>query len=249
MTTTTQSAPTFKLVRASIFHKILITISAVTLVQGTASAVALTVSNPSFETPLLGCAPSSGCFQFGMGSPWAVGSAIGSVATFRPGVGVGGSVNFIPDGSQVAAVGNGATFSGLITQDLPDILAADTTYTLSFYVGSRAEFITFAPYTVSLKAGGVLLAQDSGANPAPGDFVLRTLAFNSGSAPAQLGQSFRIEVFESAGGQALFDGFGLDGTNTSATPEPSTSFLAGTGLLIFMATLKRKASSLLPNHD
>ena len=82
---------------------------------------------------------------------WTV-SVNGFASTFRPG---GEFPGGIPEGRNVAAVGGGSS----ISQNLSGMLTADTSYSLSVGIGNRASF--FYGYTVSLSAGGVVLATDA----------------------------------------------------------------------------------------
>ncbi len=122
-------------------------------------------------------------------------------------------------------------------------VAANTTYTLDFYLGQRLDF-AFSAYTVSLIANGVTLASDSAGSPAAGTFVSRSITYNSGAAPLQLGQTLSIAVTAGAsGGQANFDDFTLDGSPTSSTPEPATAGLGALAILGFFSIRARRRSA------
>jgi hypothetical protein len=193
----------------------------------------IAINNPSFELPALACTAGPACFTLSF-TGWTIGSG-NSSATFKPSVGAGQEfISLAPDGvpqAQVAAVSNGT--SGDIFQDLTAVLAANTSYTLTFFVGQRSDLAFNPGYTVSVKANGVTLASDTGATPASGTFVQRTISFSTGASPAQLGQTLRIDVSAPATGaaptQADFDVFALDATAT-AVPEPGMFGLMAAGL-------------------
>jgi hypothetical protein len=194
----------------------------------TAAASPITINNPSFETPALTCTPGPACYSLNVFDSWTVAS--GQTGTFRPSVGPGQEFTALPNGLQVAAIGNEIA-GGAIYQDLSATLAADTTYTLTFWVGRRSDFPFDSGYAVSLMANGSTLASATGASPAAGSFVQQTLSFATGASPAQLGQTLRIDVsapFESA--QADFDLFALDASPSTTVPEPSTFALLIIGL-------------------
>jgi hypothetical protein len=190
-----------------------------------ASAVAspITIINPSFETPVQ-CA---GCYTYDSSTGWV---SVDSVSTWRPTVGAGGEYTSIPDGSQVAAIGEPG--AGEISQDLAATLLANTTYTLTFWVGQRSD-TPLSPYDVGLLAGGATLGSNSDGDPSPGTFIEQTIVYNSGPSPAELGQTLEITVSGTGQGQADFDLFSLDASptvSTSPTPEPSNLWLIVGGL-------------------
>lgn len=129
------------------------------------AASIITINNPSFETSTLDCAAGPSCF-YGVITGW---NGIGSLtqATFRPSVGPGLEFNALPDGSEVAAVSNGSGSGGEMYQDLSATLAADTTYTLTFWVGQRRDVSFDSSYVVSLLANGVVLASGTELRPRP----------------------------------------------------------------------------------
>ena len=177
---------------------------------------------------------------------WAQGA--GFAATFKPSVGAGQEFNSLPDGSQVAAISGNTGTGGEIYQPLSATLAANTTYTLTFWVGQRADVPFDNSYRVSLQAGGIDLASNSGASPAAGDFVQQTIVLVTGSSPAQLGDALTIDVFAPANslGQADFDLFALNASpnGTAAIPEPSFAPLMGT--IVAVALLSARIRSRPP---
>lgn len=211
-----------------------------------ASAATIPINDPSFETPALACSPGGGCFGSNgdYAGNWTLASGISVV--FKPGVGAGLQfIDPIPDGSQVAAVGAGG-LGGDIFQDLSATLQANTTYTLDFAVGQRTDS-AFIGYIVSLETSlGVVLQSDSLGSPASGSFTQRSIVFNSGASPAQLGDTLRIDISVPTPGvggnqQDIFDNFSLTADATVAgTPEPGSLMLGCSGLLFLAGALRRK---------
>ena len=148
-------------------------------------------------------------------------------ATFKPSTGPGCEFTSIPNGVNVAAVGDTAG-PGSISQVLTATVQANTLYTLDVSVGRRADD-TFSPYTIALEAGGTVLASDSSLNPAPGSFLTDTITFSSGPTPTTLGQPLDI-VLSATGEQADFDEVLLD-ASPQVVPAPSI----GLGLPAFLS--------------
>jgi len=207
----------------------------------TSSATFLTVNNFSFEADVLGCAAGPSCFDFNNIPAWTIAPGSGT-ATFKPSTGAGGEFPAgVPDGVNVAALGNGFN-SGDIRQTLSATLLANTKYTLKLFLGQRSDF-PFSIYTASLEANGSVLASDSTLAPPPGTFLPDTIIYNSGASPAQLGQLLVIHLFATgltvagAPGQADFDNVTLDASPTGI-PEAATGALLSVGL-IALSLLRR----------
>lgn len=201
----------------------------------TMNAATVTINNPSFEAPALTCAGGPSCQALPVPS-W---TSAGAADIFKPSVGAGQEFTSLPDGAQVGAVANTAG-SGELFQDLSATLAANTTYTLTFWVGHRSDDTFDTGYLVSLIANGVTLASKTGASPAAGSFVQQTLTFTTGASPAQLGKTLRIDLQAPSGnGQADFDQLSL--TAVSTVPEPSTFALwsIGFGLVVVGSRIRR----------
>jgi hypothetical protein len=215
-----------------------------------AFATNITINDPSFEAPALAC--GVGCFGSNgdFAGKWTLLSGIGVV--FMPSAGAPGDqfISAIPDGNQVAALG-ASNVGGELVQDLAATVQANTTYTLTFFVGNRSD-VNFISETVSLETnlGAVLqsdtLCIDCLGYPGTGLFTQRTIVFNSGAAPAQLGKTIRIDVAVpnsvSGNHQADFDNFSLTAvpTVTAGAPEPGSLMLGCSGLLFLAGTLLRK---------
>lgn len=199
-------------------------------------AASITITNPSFESP----AGGAGVVQNGVATGWAVSNADAGVWNTSP---VGWFFNAAPpDGNQILFVGFGGT-SATVSQTLTANVLANETYTLIFSVGQRLDE-PLSPYSVSLEANGTtVLASDSAGSPTPGDFVTRTIIFNSGASPATLGQTLGIYITASSNndGQAEFDKFSLDGSPTGgpSVPEPATFVLIGGGIAAIMLSRRR----------
>lgn len=154
-----------------------------TLVPGVAPstwAVDIPIVNAGFEQVVLPCAPGPNCFSSNNVSGWTASAA----ATFKPSTGPGGIFpGGIPDGVNVLGLGtaNAAFGDGVAVQTLGATLQPNTTYTLVYFVGSRADAV-FAGYNVELLAGSTTLAADSSLAPASGTFVMGRVVYSSSAA-------------------------------------------------------------------
>ncbi len=201
---------------------------------GISSAASIPVTNAGFEGLSLSY-PSDYTLDNIPG--W---SHQGLCSTFWPTITQGGDFpQGIPEGLQVAAVSGGAS----ISQTLTTVLAADTQYTLLVGIGNRAGFYS-GGYTVSLSAGGTVLATDSSQTPGAGLFATSTISYHSPSTGAAIGSALAITLYATGPGeQAEFDDVRLfTGTSGAATPEPGTWVLlaAGAGGLVPWLYRKRR---------
>ena len=228
--------------------------AALAIVLGGVNAFAanITINDPSFETPALGC--GVGCFGTNgdFAGNWTLLSGIGVV--FMPSAGSPGFqfTTALPDGKQVAAIGSSG-LGGELIQDLAATVQANTTYTLTYSIGFRTDTPLIGD-TVSLETNlGAVLQSDTlgpGITGAPGIglFTQRTIVFNSGAAPAQLGKTLRIDILVANGqiGQDDFDNFSLTAvpTVTAGAPEPGSLIMGCMGLLFLAGALRRKRRSL-----
>ncbi len=181
---------------------------------GVASATAISVLNPGFESVTLA---NPGDYSSTNIPGWV--TNINS-STFRPQTSdyPGG----IPEGLNVAAVTNG----DLTYQTLSATLTADTTYTLLVDVGNRPGF--FHCYTVSLSAGSAVLVSDSSLSPAAGTFLTTTLSYYAAPGNADLGQALKITLGDSGvSGQVNYDNVRLDAVTG---PEPASFVSFGSGI-------------------
>jgi hypothetical protein len=192
----------------------------------------ITILNPGFELPVY----APGGYVNDVATNWNV---TGDAGTWNPQPAPGTFFSApVPEGSQVLAVG--FQHASDVNQNLSVGLTANTTYTLTYFVGRRLD-VPMSAYTVSLDAGATVLASDSGATPAAGTFVSRTITFTTGASPV----AGNIIIDISAAGlnqtQTAFDLFSL--TTASAVPEPATLSFLGIGLaaMAFARRRSRKA--------
>ena len=200
---------------------------------GEASTIA--ISDPSFETPVV----SPGSFTGISGTGWT--STGGSPVIDYP---LSNQFNSIPDGNQVAIL-NDFNGTGTLSQTLAAALAADMTYTLTFYVGND-KLLAYDGYDASLTAGGVTVASDTSAvSPTPGNFLQDTIVYNSGASPAQLGQTLGITFSDVGLDSVAFDLVQLDASPSTqnAAPEPRTWVLLAMalGALMVLRPATRRA--------
>ena len=224
-------------------------VSGITLVSGRAASIPIT--NASFESPLL----SPGAWT-ATDIPTTVWYGNGPNGVWYPDAGY--FTGSLPDGNQILIVGYNE--GSLVTQSLSATLQADTTYTLSYYLGNRfagaidqGNPISLGEYSVSLWANGFLLASDSGGAPDAGSFLLRTFSFDSGANPTGDGlAALSIQVsasgLTSTGALAMaeFDQFTLDAapTSSSTAPEPASGILLFSGIaggVVLRRTVKKRA--------
>ena len=199
----------------------------------TASAVPITVLNPSFEIDN----PGAGGASSGPTTNWfSVGHLDRTVGAFNT------VIEPTPDGADAERLGwsNG----GSPWQLLSALLAANTTYTLTVDIGDRTDH-AFAGAQLRLGTGAVL-----GSNLLPAVVVANTVpnntaapndgwqtwqsTFTTGAAPVNLGQPLRIELFNPGTIQTLYDNVRLD---ASTVPEPATSILSA---IVFGAVLCKR---------
>ena len=163
------------------------------------------IANAGFEDVVLTCTGPN-CYSLGNIGAW---TGTGSFSTFKPTVGPGGTFpSGIPEGVNVAAVGD-SNGSGVVVQTLAITLQPNTTYTVTFSVGSRTDY-AFSGYSVELLAGSTTVASDSSLAPAPGTFATGRIVYSSTNTSPLLGQSLAIRLTGNLPGQADFDQISLD---------------------------------------
>lgn len=222
-----------------------------------ANAASLTISNPGFETPVIG--DNEYTIQDVPG--WQAYDPNNFLSTFTPGEVVNYAVLNPATYSYAgeAAEGNnvGALYltlppgSGVIglTQILSSVLMANTTYNLQVQVGNTApdEYVGpgFPGYAVQLLAGGNIIAQDYNTlNPAEGFFATSMVNYTASANDPNLGKPLEIRLLNLAqnpGTELGFDDVRLEATQV---PEPTSILgLLGLGAIGATSAFKKKQHS------
>lgn len=217
--------------------KTCLTIAAVALalVAGAtpARATTITIVNASFEDPAVPGAtyvqPSGWVLDGGGGGVWNLTSNLGGCP------GTCWNTTLAPDGTQIGwlSVGPQPGTPASLTQTLSDTLLANSTYTLTGYVGHPNNFQVGTVWTAELIAGSTVLASASGSGPA-GSLAPFTLSYFSGSSPA-VGETLQVRL-SSNQAQTGFDAIAL-----SVPDGGMTALLLGlamTGLGIYRRTAR-----------
>lgn len=237
------------LTRFVTFYRIVATVLTITFLHmgGDARAALLTVVNADFESP-------GG--QYSVPTGWNVTGSAKSYPTdmladqLLPHT---GNAAFT-EGSPWFGAGPGSfaqTIGGYTVQ-------ANTTYTLSVWVGGRIEESTyfFGGSRIELydPASGIVLASEQYDRDTPGrpngGWITSTAVFTTGSSGSAIGAPLQIRLFglyESADEgypQTWFDNVTLDASPAGAVPEPTTlaiwSALGGLGMIA--ARWRRRAA-------
>ena len=211
--------------------------AALAVLAASAQASAITIVNPSFETPpaggyplTAGCGAVVGCqYNAGSISGWTV---TGNTGQWQPGNSTSVFFNTAggEDGSTVA-YSNGGTFS----QTLGATTVAGDTYTLTFFEGWRNDQL-LPINVVDLVIGG---STDVAATPLGPVTQGNWTEYQATFLALTSGQTIGIDAANTGGGQGDFDNFSL---SAAGTPEPGTwaLLLAGFGAVGF-ALRRRKA--------
>uniref|UniRef100_Q01RK1 Uncharacterized protein n=1 Tax=Solibacter usitatus (strain Ellin6076) TaxID=234267 RepID=Q01RK1_SOLUE len=217
-----QIRPTLRVLQST--AHIAICATTIVVLTVTAQGQTIPIVNGNFNSDVLGCAAGPSCFDSSVIPGWVGG---GPTATFKPSTGVGGEFpGGIPGGGpNVAAVGD-PSGAATITQDLGFAPSPNTTYTLTVYVGQRADFPLIA-YAVELLVGTTSVTSDTTLTPAAGSFALDTVTYNSGSSPSA--GHLMIRLSASGGGQADFAQVVLTGTSVGTVTRilPQLAFGGG----------------------
>ncbi len=160
----------------------------------------IAIANSSFEEPTL----ADGVYNVNSMPGW-VGTGTFHVANPRDDWFLGTSAeSALPNpirGSNIGGLNVGAT----VYQDLTATVQPGETYMLSMLVGHRSGS-PFGTFTVSLMAGGQVLAEGNPLSPEDGHFAPFQLTYSSPTNGLILGQTLRIQL-KSTGpdAQAWFD--------------------------------------------
>jgi hypothetical protein len=185
------------------------------------------IQNPSFETAVsLGSSCGGSCtFNNGPVPGWT--QVSGQSGTFMP-----DSTLFntpVPDGSLALYIN-----AGSVSQTLTGVsLQANSTYTLSVFVGDRLDNET-TDYSFSLLAGSTVLNTFSASNSAitPGTFENEFLTFSTGASVPTGDLSILLSA---TGIQGDFDDVVLtvapNDSDPVNTPEPGSIWMLGAGLI------------------
>jgi hypothetical protein len=209
-------------------NRSLAVLTAAVLVAGATAGHAglLTIDNASFESDVLADGGftdnsiASGWTSSGDGTGAAYGVANFTTTQF-PGAG-GNSLPAPADGANVAYVQRGNS----IAQVLSSSLTSGNIYTLTGVTGQRLDFAS-GQATVTLLAGGNVLAFMNITTPTAGTFATFSLTFDNAAGSAFDGQSLEILLGESGSGMAVFDNIALD----ASVPEPVNVALAMFGVV------------------
>ena len=207
---------------------------------GTVQASPITVTNASFELPVL---PEGGFNSVVPG--WTVVS--GSPGAYNP-----PATTATPtDGSNVLFLQALHTGSqGSVSQTLAAVLTANTLYTLLVDVGSRADFNFSLGYTVELLAGSTVLGTDSSPVPPSGSFIQASVQYTALAGDPLLGQVLGIRLSNvipvASSTTTLMDNVRLDGSlvqdsGPTPVPEPGTALLLISGMAARRFLRRRRA--------
>jgi hypothetical protein len=176
----------------------------------------IAIANASFEEPAL----PDGSENVNNMPGWVGAGPFWHVANPRDdrflGTSAGSALPNPIDGLNIGGVNTGTT----IYQDLTATVQPGVTYTLNMLVGRRIG-VPFGSPTVSLMAGGELLAEGVPPAPGVGRFAPFQLTYNSPTNGPVLGQTLRIQI-KSTGtsAQAWFDNLKLTMNGTPAELPP-----------------------------
>ena len=222
----------------------LIVAAAFAAAAGVAQAALVTISQPSFESPVTAPATFTGTQTtgptgwavynsgatnnqrfFGVWNPSTTNSYIGGAPA---GLNIG--VVFLQNTTGIAEAG--------LQQTLGATLQLATQYTLTVEVGNFSDadpgpfnFTGFPGYRVDLFAGSTLLVSDNNTlAPGEGMFATSVVSFTTGASHANAGQALGIRLvnLNGPGTEVNFDNVRLDATSV---PEPSAAALGSVAVL------------------
>jgi hypothetical protein len=103
-------------------------------------------------------------------------------------------------------------------------------------------------YSVSLEAGGNVLAQTSGGSLQPGQFTPIMLSYSTSNADVNIGENLVIRFSEIGtiyeGSETNFDKVSLDASPSSSVPEPGSMILLSIGItgLLAVAGIRKRSN-------
>ena len=205
------------LLNVSRLHQFLLVVALAPIVVFTeCGAVELTITNQSFENPVL----ADGAIVFSV--PGWTGQ--GTVAVQNPDTSyffnVGdGSPNSPLHGANACAVNSG----GKLSHQMSNVLLPDVIYSLNFLAGRRLGANPFGTSSASLWAGNILLAERFPA-PVEGTFSAFSLSYTSPPSGPVIGLPLRLELKAvGANSQPWFDNLHLFANPFVCTPHKATA--------------------------
>jgi hypothetical protein len=166
------------------------------------NCVPIPIQNPGFEADVLTCGSGLTCDNPKVPA-WL---PSGFAGTIKPGTGQYPAG--VPEGVNVAFLGEPDTSTGSISQTLGATLKANTKYILKLSVGHRADEV-FTGYIAALLAGGVTVAFDSSLLPEAGTFLEDVIVFKSPARPLLYGKPLTISIQSIGAGQVNIDNVSL----------------------------------------
>lgn len=190
-------------------------VTAAALLSGQAGAVTISILNNSFETPDEGSSGASNDTVTSWVGTSGVSFGYGTYSPVSPtqynangtdGLPVG---RVVPNDSVNLNGGKQAAFlgaTGTLTQTLSDVLQVGT-YTLTFYVGHRADGFAYPSggASVSLLAGGVVDSTAALSDPGAGKWSLETLTDIVVAGDPRLGTALGVQFGMTGSGQLNLD--------------------------------------------
>ena len=193
-----------------------------------AAAVAISITNNSFEDPVTLTTANSvtgwNIGGFGGAGVWNINNDPAGFWTVPA-----------PDGNQIAFISSAPAPGNFaqLSQTLVDTLQPDSIYTLTGYVGDPEGFA--ALYGVELLAGGAVLSQIVPTVGSQGTFDMFTLTFDS-TGSSHVGEVLGI-VLTSNAAQTGFDDIQL---NVAAIPEPGVYAMMAVGLALMAFVVRHR---------